>query len=517
MIIQCESCETQFRLDETRIPQDGTRVRCSRCKAAFFVPHPANPGPDVTEDVVAEATEPPPQAADPSDDRNMFAAEGSDLSGSAPATAGSAPDLDPDDEQWQFEDEIDVPPPPPAAAPAEPEAPDLFGPDLSAPEAPPAAFSEPEPEAPASDPMDDFELDLNEGSLDLGSERAANEAPAAGLDLESPPQAGVGFELDEAGIDPMAAPDPPDVPHPPPSPSLPSLPAAESQEEIGPPEDWDFLSDSSEALAKNAEFSDEAEPAVAAASAIEDDDLFPDEDLEQASAAVMADAAASGSTRSSTGGRFSLPSFAVGNSIGWFVGVALLLVGFSQALVPAPPRGLSVAEPRTFSLPLGEAREVRGRFVDNAWTGPLFVVHGHYQPTETPRGPVKLSLRWLDAEGHPLPSVPDAVAGAGLEPDELRELRPQAVAQLLSRASPDFRLGGAFHVVPGTVPEGAADFDLVFQKLRVRRVAPPAAPADEAGSDESLDPPAEATEAPVQPAEATGEGSDPSEKAAPEG
>ena len=54
--------------------------------------------------------------------------------------------------------------------------------------------------------------------------------------------------------------------------------------------------------------------------------------------------------------------------------MALLVVGFSQALVPAPPPGLSVNEPRTFSLGFGEAQDVRGRFIDNAWVGPLFVV-----------------------------------------------------------------------------------------------------------------------------------------------
>ena len=37
MIVTCERCATQFRLDDTKVPPQGVRVRCSRCKHAFFV------------------------------------------------------------------------------------------------------------------------------------------------------------------------------------------------------------------------------------------------------------------------------------------------------------------------------------------------------------------------------------------------------------------------------------------------------------------------------------------------
>lgn len=40
MIITCEKCETRFRLQDDRIPENGTQVRCSRCATSFFVPHP---------------------------------------------------------------------------------------------------------------------------------------------------------------------------------------------------------------------------------------------------------------------------------------------------------------------------------------------------------------------------------------------------------------------------------------------------------------------------------------------
>lgn len=37
MIVQCKSCQTRFRLDESLVPDRGRKVRCSKCKHAFFV------------------------------------------------------------------------------------------------------------------------------------------------------------------------------------------------------------------------------------------------------------------------------------------------------------------------------------------------------------------------------------------------------------------------------------------------------------------------------------------------
>ncbi len=49
MIISCEKCDTRFRLEDERIPVDGTQVRCSRCGTAFFVARP-EPTPDPAEE-----------------------------------------------------------------------------------------------------------------------------------------------------------------------------------------------------------------------------------------------------------------------------------------------------------------------------------------------------------------------------------------------------------------------------------------------------------------------------------
>jgi predicted Zn finger-like uncharacterized protein len=43
VVVSCQKCRTRFQLDEARIPAKGVKVRCSKCKHAFFV---AKPGSD---------------------------------------------------------------------------------------------------------------------------------------------------------------------------------------------------------------------------------------------------------------------------------------------------------------------------------------------------------------------------------------------------------------------------------------------------------------------------------------
>jgi predicted Zn finger-like uncharacterized protein len=40
VVVSCQKCRTRFQLDEARIPKKGVRVRCSKCKHAFFVGKP---------------------------------------------------------------------------------------------------------------------------------------------------------------------------------------------------------------------------------------------------------------------------------------------------------------------------------------------------------------------------------------------------------------------------------------------------------------------------------------------
>ena len=40
MVVTCTRCATQFQFDESRLPPDGAKVRCSRCREAFFLTPP---------------------------------------------------------------------------------------------------------------------------------------------------------------------------------------------------------------------------------------------------------------------------------------------------------------------------------------------------------------------------------------------------------------------------------------------------------------------------------------------
>jgi predicted Zn finger-like uncharacterized protein len=64
MIVQCESCQTEFNLDETLLKKEGTKVRCSQCRHVFKaypsaaeLPKEVDEMPQVTEDVEPVAEE----------------------------------------------------------------------------------------------------------------------------------------------------------------------------------------------------------------------------------------------------------------------------------------------------------------------------------------------------------------------------------------------------------------------------------------------------------------------------
>jgi predicted Zn finger-like uncharacterized protein len=52
MIVTCASCLTKFKLDDSRIPPEGAKVRCSRCQHVFMVTPPAPVSFDSKEEVV---------------------------------------------------------------------------------------------------------------------------------------------------------------------------------------------------------------------------------------------------------------------------------------------------------------------------------------------------------------------------------------------------------------------------------------------------------------------------------
>jgi len=100
LIVTCQECSTSFQLDDARIPVAGARVRCSRCKHAFFLPNPSASQSEAVESVVEQAIqgrsasspEPAQDLGKPSADKR------------APAPARH----EPEEEEWQFSEEIRV-------------------------------------------------------------------------------------------------------------------------------------------------------------------------------------------------------------------------------------------------------------------------------------------------------------------------------------------------------------------------------------------------------------------------
>lgn len=129
MIVTCQECSTSFQLDETRIPASGARVRCSRCKHAFFLPRPNANADEAIQAVVEEAIASESPAA-PAPTRDLPRPAASSPRASAPTLSAA----EPDEEDWQFSQEIPAADddsrvvPAPASAPApRPDSFDLTG------------------------------------------------------------------------------------------------------------------------------------------------------------------------------------------------------------------------------------------------------------------------------------------------------------------------------------------------------------------------------------------------------
>lgn len=104
MILTCERCETRFRLDESRLPARGARVRCSRCKHAFFVQPPgatqAAAIDEIAQQAAASARPATPEASWDLDEADA----GSTLQRAAPVA--EPPSEFEDENDWRFEDEL---------------------------------------------------------------------------------------------------------------------------------------------------------------------------------------------------------------------------------------------------------------------------------------------------------------------------------------------------------------------------------------------------------------------------
>src|SRR5690606_38249213 len=105
VIDRCERCETRFKLDESRIPARGARVRCSRCKHAFFVTPPGATPEALVHEVAAEAARAGERAKPPEPSWDLEDGPDATLARTRSAPAATASDPA-DDTDWRFEDDV---------------------------------------------------------------------------------------------------------------------------------------------------------------------------------------------------------------------------------------------------------------------------------------------------------------------------------------------------------------------------------------------------------------------------
>ncbi|HME73495.1 MAG TPA: zinc-ribbon domain-containing protein [Myxococcota bacterium] len=127
MIVACERCRTRFQLDDTRVPGGGVRVRCSRCKHAFFVMRPGASKDDLIRATASQAAQQPTFAPGPTHDLSVALPQDGDLSSAThqfgeritPKRGARSSDSDgspasaaregEDESDWQFNDERPAP------------------------------------------------------------------------------------------------------------------------------------------------------------------------------------------------------------------------------------------------------------------------------------------------------------------------------------------------------------------------------------------------------------------------
>lgn len=413
MVVSCQKCRTRFQLDEARIPAKGVRVRCSKCKHAFFVAPPG--GKDDTIHGLAQeaAARGRPSKAKPGPTHDL------------PGPGGGEPEDD-----WQFN--ID----PPGGRQG-----DLSDSDFDEAAAPPAEITDSEP---TENESGFFELD---GLSDPGPERS-NEAPAAAAAAPADPAPAAA----KPGKKTRPAAPPPIEPE-----------QEVTFEDLGRPESWDF---GVAEPARPAPAPAATKPAKSAKSAKKKAAGSPAAVAETVPATPRA-----GAARSTRAGSF---AGTLGGAAGWLLALALFGFGLGGALRSPPASGeLAAVSIGKLELAGLRVRHVENLFAGPlvVLSGEL-----RNPGSETVRSGVAPRVRITDARGEVLDGALGWV-GLGVSPDELRGSEPSALAETLARSArelaersfaPQDRV--SVTAVLGELPPGAAAF-------RIEAAAPAALPA----------------------------------------
>ena len=234
-------------------------------------------------------------------------------------------------------------------------------------------------------------------------------------------------------------------------------------DDIGDPTEWDLLRGSVEPEAREAEFIEPvAAPPVRKVEAAAEP---PRRALSAEPAPLEAPLAIRRRSPASVLGELA------GSVLGASAWLALGLLGLLGAspllplLPPLPgeaPREVARPAPRTIGLADGEAREVRGSFVENAFAPWLFVVQGELtRPDPDPR--LGLRVHFVSALGARTGGA--AWAGVSRTARDLRERTPALLRSESDASAAAAARGGRFVAVFPRVPADAAGFELSLEPL----------------------------------------------------
>jgi len=464
VIVECSECQTRFQLDDSRVPAAGIRVRCSRCKHAFFLKPPGQSKADGIHAAAAEAAAagkaPTPRTTQ-------------DLPGparSAPPGSRGAAEGDDEESDWEFNEEIPDPS-------AKEESGGGFQPSLDGLDA--------DQDREAGGEEHDFGADdLERGGLASGSAPDPQVDPLDGVDADEPQAVAVqpsytgrpgSGERDETafgsvdelgdlgGEDPVA-----------------SGTRASGGEALDDPESWDFFGDAQPSApragivlgvlgVRGADAADDASAHAAPTQGAEPVglDSVPVRDLRP--------------------GRLAPWLGGLGNGLGWLATLGLLAFGLFHGLWPA---WKVPAERGQTSLASGLQPEgVAVRWVESAHLGRLMVVTGGLRApagrATAAVGTVEVAL--LDASGQALP-VAGSPVGSPLPEIALREWQADALDDGRVRAAREL---ASREVSPGqVVPFQAVLVSVPFdaQRFDIRQAGPPPQPVPAQVAEPDSDP-----------------------------
>lgn len=392
LIVTCEECKTSFQLDESRIPESGAQVRCSRCKHAFFLPHPSASAADATHAVAAEAAQ-----------------------DAMPGVPAATADGEAEEEEWQFSEEVRVEGDEGLDSADGLDPAGGFDADALMAEAGAEPVTDAaEDEAASPEPASEEAEAISPSGLDLESEPAADDRDESSFGTVEDFSSLGGDDETEAvdlGDDPglQLDHDQPDLA------SAGTYAASGATDDLGDPESWDLVGSDAPATTRpttgglGSGLGSELPGADFAFGDEADDDRFDE---------------ASGSRSIVLRGLAGL-----GSAIGWGATVALV-AGVLFVSLRSEWRALQPS-PQTVSAAGMQAETARIQWVQTRRAGFAMVVEGRLRNT-TGRAlrPALAQLSLLDGAGRRLPAEP-IPAGAPVDEVTLREAPP---AELRSTA-----------------------------------------------------------------------------------